>query len=237
MSWFSDYRRRKRRAQEARDATVPLRELLARQAFGRGRDERAVEIPWVLDRVADAGRILDVGYAHAPPAYLAGLRARVGGTVYGADLSPTRKDGIAACGGDVRALPFCAGVFDVVVLISTLEHVGMDNALYAGETAADPAAQAAALAEVRRVLRPGGRALVTVPFGRYEDHSRFVNYDRDFWEWVVGAAGLRRDTQEYFGYVDRTWRPVAPEALAEVGYKTAGARGAAGLLCASLQAP
>ena len=38
-----------------------------------GSDERVVEVPWVLSRLVAEGRVLEVGYAFAEPAYLAGL--------------------------------------------------------------------------------------------------------------------------------------------------------------------
>ena len=75
MGWLSHYRRQRRRAQDARDAVQPLDALLARRAFGHRRAERVVEIPWVLQRLAGARRVLDVGYAHAPPEYVAALAA------------------------------------------------------------------------------------------------------------------------------------------------------------------
>jgi SAM-dependent methyltransferase len=49
---------------------------------------------------------------------------------------------------DALALPFPSGVFDVVIAAEVLEHVGRDTA---------------ALAELVRVTRPGGRIVVTVP--------------------------------------------------------------------------
>src|SRR5262245_34667852 len=49
-------------------------------------------------------------------------------------------------GGDARALPFADGSFDVVVCNSALEHV---------------ADEGGAVAEIRRVLKPGGRLILT----------------------------------------------------------------------------
>lgn len=49
--------------------------------------------------------------------------------------------------------------FDAIVAISTLEHVRFD------EPDKDPHGAVAALANMRRLLRPGGRLLVTVPLG------------------------------------------------------------------------
>lgn len=56
-------------------------------------------------------------------------------------------DGGAAA-GNALALPFRSGTFDFVYTVGVLHHVG------------DPRAQALAVAEIRRVLRPGGRLIV-----------------------------------------------------------------------------
>jgi SAM-dependent methyltransferase len=61
-----------------------------------------------------------------------------------------RNPGIDASVADVRALPFPEGTFDVVFSGSTLDHF---------ESAADIDA---ALVELRRVLRPGGRLILTM---------------------------------------------------------------------------
>ncbi len=50
--------------------------------------------------------------------------------------------------GDATALPFPAGCFDAVIAAEVLEHIPADQA---------------AMNEIARVLRPGGRAAVTVP--------------------------------------------------------------------------
>lgn len=54
----------------------------------------------------------------------------------------------SAVSADARRLPFGGGSFDRVVASETLEHITEDYA---------------AMAEIARVLRPGGRAVVTVP--------------------------------------------------------------------------
>jgi O-antigen/teichoic acid export membrane protein/SAM-dependent methyltransferase len=56
----------------------------------------------------------------------------------------------AAVGADVRALPFVDGAFDVVVSNSTLDHFE------------DVGQIRRALAEIRRVLAPGGRLILTL---------------------------------------------------------------------------
>src|SRR5438034_4039099 len=50
-------------------------------------DERAIEIPWALSRLAGARRVLDVGSANAQPAYLAALVTASVPDLVGVDLA------------------------------------------------------------------------------------------------------------------------------------------------------
>lgn len=80
--------------------------------------------------------------------------------------------------GDLAALPFRDAVFDAAVNIVTLEHVP------------EPAR---VLAEIARVLRPGGRLLLVVPH-EWEVHQHphdFFRYTRFGVEELARRAGLR----------------------------------------------
>lgn len=96
------------------------------------------------------GRILDVGCGTG--ALMESLQAN--GWVVGVDFSPEalRFSGGRGLGrltlGDAQRLPFASGSFDVVVSLDTIEHVPDDGA---------------ALAEVLRVLKPGGVFVMNVP--------------------------------------------------------------------------
>jgi SAM-dependent methyltransferase len=102
-------------------------------------------------RVRPGERILDLGCAQGILSYF--LRKK-GGTWVSADLDLTnlRSSRALLDGGLVQMgspdLPFRDGVFDQVVCLDYLEHVDAD---------------AATLAEVRRVLKPGGRFLLITP--------------------------------------------------------------------------
>ena len=115
--------------------------------------------------------MLDVGYANALPAYLEALVAAAPGEVVGVDPIEAPVDGVRSVVGDLRALPFADGSFDVAFCISTIEHVGRDNRVYGVDEERDDTGIPSGLRELRRVAR---RILLTVPTGVEEDHGWFV---------------------------------------------------------------
>ncbi len=83
--------------------------------------------------------------------------ARTADHLVGVDLSPVscrvarqRHPSLGACASDARSLPFSDQAFDVVLSNSTLDHMESVDDI------------AMALVEIRRVLRPGGRLLLTL---------------------------------------------------------------------------
>jgi SAM-dependent methyltransferase len=89
------------------------------------------------------------------------------------------KSGAAIARGSVNALPFAAASFAAVVSADVLCHAGVDPG--------------AALAELHRVLRPGGRLVVNMPAYAWllSAHDRQVHNARR-WTATVTRAALRR---------------------------------------------
>jgi ubiquinone/menaquinone biosynthesis C-methylase UbiE len=128
-----------------------LYEAASRVAF-LGRERRYRELIR-LAGVRPGESVLDVGCGSG---YLAGLAAEAGGSVLGVDASEPmiefarRRLGSATCRfevGTAQALPAGDGEFDVVLTSLVLHHL-------------PDADQPAALTEMHRVLRPGGRLLL-----------------------------------------------------------------------------
>ena len=78
-----------------------------------GTDERLVEVPWVLARLR-SGRVLEVGYAFAEPAYIAALIDAAPGELVGVDLAEAEVPGFETVVADARELPFPDAPFDQV---------------------------------------------------------------------------------------------------------------------------
>jgi SAM-dependent methyltransferase len=198
-----------------------------------GTDERIVELPWVLSRLRSSGRVLEVGYAFAEPAYLGAL-LRAGLELVGVDLATRDVDGLEAVQADVRALPFPEHSFDQILLVSTLEHVGADNTMYGLGGESDEAARPAALRELRRVLRRDGSLLVTVPLGEPGDYGWFRQEDERGWMRLYARAGFFVEEKESYELTPEGWR-AAPLFRAEgVHYGDRGPAASA-VLCAALR--
>lgn len=195
-------------------------------------DERLVEVPWVLSRLR-SGRVLEIGYAFAEPAYVAALVDADVGELVGADLAAADVPGMDTVVADARALPFPDGSFDQVLLVSTLEHIGADNTVYGGDGNVDASGRVAALGEVRRVLEASGSLLVTVPLGEPHDYGWFRQEDIRGWTKLFTGAGFFVEEQEAYELLDDGWRSAPTFAASGVVY---GERGpaASAVLCVEL---
>ncbi|MBK7858597.1 MAG: class I SAM-dependent methyltransferase [Archangiaceae bacterium] len=140
-----------------------------------GRDRRFSHrvrkaMEWVrsaLELAPRARALLDVGCSFG---YVIEAGRRLGLTSSGTDVSryaveACRQRGLEARVGTLEQLPFADQAFDVVVMKHVLEHT---------------AAPKAALAELRRVLKPGGVVVIAVP-------------DLQYWK-----GQRRRKTYRYF---------------------------------------
>jgi SAM-dependent methyltransferase len=137
---------------------------------------RYLELPWALRELRSRGgqRVLDL----ASPKLLAVVLARDGLEVTSIDELPSEIEAWRALAGDQprltfqvadgRAVPFEEASFDHACSISVLEHI------------AEPGDEQA-LRELARVVRPGGRVLVTLPHSReyredWRDDPAYVDH-------------------------------------------------------------
>lgn len=194
-----------------------------------GLDERVVEYPWAFARLAalhtPGARILDAGSVTNHPATLAYCR-RAGFTPL--SIVTLRYEGYAEVSDDVRyefadlrALPYRDGCFQIVLSLSTLEHVGMDNAGYGDSSGAsvDPSAETArAVRELARVTAPGGTALISVPFGQRAHRGWLRVFDAQDLRVLTDAPEWRLDRSRFFRATPDGWRECAMEEVSAAGY-------------------
>lgn len=195
--------------------------------YGVGFDERCLEYPWLLTRfpggplrVLDAGSTLNHEFFLDRP-LIAQKKLHV------LTLAPEHncfwKRGISYLFEDLRDIPARDAYYDVVACISTLEHVGCDNTFFTKDAVAHREARpgdfARALREMARVLRPGGTFFLTVPFGAYQFHGGFQQFDRALLDRALEAFGPAGEVVEtFYRYTERGWNVAAAEDCAACVY-------------------
>ncbi|HEX4034138.1 MAG TPA: class I SAM-dependent methyltransferase [Solirubrobacteraceae bacterium] len=200
------------------------------EGIGAGLSERVVEVPWAMRAVArdPAARILDAGTAFAPMVYKR-LLVRLPQDVELVDLADAELPGLRSHIADLRSLPLETKSFDAALCISTLEHVGMDNAQYG--VASGGRGDVTALAELGRVAR---RVIVTVPGGADADMGWQNQYSPATLRRIAAEAGLSVARLEAFAHeAGAGWSPVSEDGVTAREYG-AGSVKAAAVLCAEL---
>lgn len=138
---------------------------LAERVFHIAINERVADYPFVHQNIGISlngkGRILDVGcYGTKLVIELASL----GYDVYGIDgiEYPLTHPNFTFVLGDICKTPFPDDFFDAVTAVSTIEHIGLGR--WGDPTYSD--GDKKAINEIKRILKPGGKAIITVPFGK-----------------------------------------------------------------------
>jgi O-antigen chain-terminating methyltransferase len=205
------------------------------EPYGKGDTERCVEIPWAMSCYHGEQKVLDVGYAHAEERYIRELFGLSMPTLYGIDLVGKHIGTIVSVKGDIRKSPFNSSSFDLIFCISTIEHVGCDNAIYTkGPSPIDELGDLGAIEEMSRMLKRQGKIVLTVPYGKYLNYGWFIHYDEKKLDKLISASNCEIFDQDFFIYQEG-WRSCSKTDLKSISYKDNGAPAAAGLACILLE--
>lgn len=194
--------------------------------FGRHCDERLVEYPWLFDRLPKGpGRLLDAGSVLNFDLILKQPKLtekKVTITTLAPEDQAHWWKSVSYTFEDIRELSFRDGYFDWVTCVSTLEHVGLDNArFYTSDTTKNqnrPSDYLLFLDQLRRVLKPGGTLYLTVPYGRYSHEGWLQVFDEQMIQTVVQRFAPAHYTAHYYRYDDGQWNVSTPKACADALY-------------------
>lgn len=168
--------------------------------------ERVIEIPWCLQQIPQAGRILDVGSCEATYLRIVQQMDRELHCLDPRDCSAEIPPGAVFHHQSLIGNTLPRRWFDAVLVISVIEHIGLP----CYEQEPFPRGDALALAEIRELLKPQAPALLTVPAGQ----SKLMTWYRQY-----SPADLHRLFRgwryeiRYWGFDGGTYRPIPEDAV------------------------
>jgi SAM-dependent methyltransferase len=167
-----------------------------------GTTERIVEKAWVLRYLSDIpidAKLLDVGCSES---LLSIELASNGFQVTGIDIRPypLRHPNFKFLQADICNSNLESASYDVIIALSTIEHLGLG---WYGDPQ-DDSSDHRAMREIYRLLKPGGRLLMTVPFGQRVQTPLHRIYDNQSLRALLHGFTIERI--EYAVKVDdKTW--------------------------------
>jgi SAM-dependent methyltransferase len=193
--------------------------------LGVGVDERTVEYPWYFAHCSpapgprlDAGSTLNHRFLVTRPEFHPSDWTFL-------TLAPEAEChwtlGASYMFADLRSLPFRDDYFVEIACLSTIEHVGLDNEGYTGKAVSAESRRLdflTALDELRRVLRPGGRLLLTVPFGRYQNFGWSQQFDAALLDQLTDRFAPTKADFTFFRYSADGWRLASRAECADAEY-------------------
>jgi SAM-dependent methyltransferase len=158
--------------------------------YGYRLDERIVEYPWIFANLKKGKTVfLDAGSTFNFD-YLLNNEFIENKDKYIYTFFPESKSynhkKISYVYGDLRALPFRDSFFEEIVCQSTIEHIDMDNSMYGYDLKSTlelvtnkSYEYLKVIEELLRVLKTDGQLLLTFPYGKFENHGFFQQFDAE----------------------------------------------------------
>ncbi|HRI90184.1 class I SAM-dependent methyltransferase [Accumulibacter sp.] len=197
--------------------------------YGRRLDERVVECPWAISKVQSGpGLLLDAGSVLNAPMFLGApelSQQRI--IIYSLEMDSVRLDPrLSYLHGDFRDPVLRDGIFDNIVCISTVEHIGMwpipkppyDVTLKQPQPEKDLLAYRGVMKTFHDLLKPGGRLLLTVPFGKAEDQDWLQVFGAEQIEGVKQSFGGECASETYYRHTADGWQTARSEECALLEY-------------------
>lgn len=164
----------------------------------RGETERSSEYSFVMENInLRSGTVLERGCCDSLLSY---KLAKLGFDVYAIDVRPyfEKHPNLKFQRADVRNAPFLNCFFDRIIAVSTIEHVGLGSY---GDPLFDNG-DFVVLEELNRILKKGGKMLITFPFSGKFLYSPWLKgnwqriYDEKRIKQLIGK--LRLEKEEYY---------------------------------------
>ena len=126
--------------------------------------------------------------------------------------------------GDLRELLFKDAHFDILVSQSTIEHIDMNNSIYGYDIDNNKTGEIKSyefllvIKEMIRVLKPEGMLLLTFPYGKFENHDFFQQFDHEMLGKLVTKFSFQGTySTTFFKYFPDGWFSCFESECREIG--------------------
>ena len=195
--------------------------------FGHRVDERVIEYSWIFsnlssneERLLDAGSTFNfnqiVNHPKIEPKELTIF-------TFAPEKNSFNKKGISYVYGDLRGLPFKDNWFHTIISQSTIEHIDMDNSIYGYDIIHNEEVDKKsyqfleAVKEMIRVLKSKGSLLITFPYGKFENHGFFQQFDEEMLNKLLDLFNNKGEFEcTFFKYSNDGWEFSEKEKLVDV---------------------
>lgn len=195
--------------------------------YGHRVDERVVEYPWIFANLYNSGeKLLDAGSTFNYKSIIQHSvikRKELTIFTFAPEINAFTDRGVSYVYGDLRKMPFKDLWFDTVVSQSTIEHIDMDNSIYGynidhnSDETKKSYKYLDAINEMLRVLNKGGLLLLTFPYGKFENHGFFQQFDEEMLNRILELLKVEGVFEcTYYKYNKSGWEVSGKEDLVNI---------------------
>jgi SAM-dependent methyltransferase len=180
--------------------------------------ERIVEYPFLARNLVSTrveARILDVGSGKSELTETISKFGKKKWQVIGIDIATVSEkfDFLSFIRMDARLLGFRDEIFDQIICLSTIEHIGIPFHNY-NIKESDELGDIRAISEIRRVLKKGGTVIATLPYNNEIKKQEFRVYKKSsLYNLIRGFSVIRKEFYRYDD--DGKWKKCRSQSIAE----------------------
>lgn len=184
--------------------------------FGFRLDERIVEYSWIFSNIPDTKiHILDAGSTFNYNFIISHdllKNKKLDILTFAPEKESFNNRGVSYTYYDLRDMPYKDNLFDCVISQSTIEHIDMDNSIYGyeldhnKESTKKSFEYLSAIKEMSRVVKKDGVIMLTFPYGKFENHGFFQQFDEPMVDEITKSFSKCKEiTIHYFKYLEDGW--------------------------------